>query len=234
MQVNVEPAELEKFSALAHHWWDPNSEFRPLHLLNPLRLQWMLDHVSLDGLNVLDVGCGGGLLSEAMARSGASVTGIDLADASLQIARLHALESDVQVAYRLISVEDLAAASPAQYDVVTCMEMLEHVPDPGSILESAATLVKPGGWVFVSTLNRNPKSFAMAIVAAEYLFKMLPRGTHEYARFLRPSEIATLGRTHGLDVADISGVHYSPLSQAVSLTHDTSVNYMMALRRRTE
>lgn len=231
MHANVEPAELEKFSALAHRWWDPHSEFRPLHLLNPLRLQWISAHVSLAGARVLDVGCGGGLLSEAMAAAGARVTGIDLAEPSLQVARLHALESGVDVVYELTPAEDHAAQHPAAYDVVVCMEMLEHVPDPASIVHALAKLVRPGGWVFISTLNRNPKSFVLAIVAAEYLLKLLPRGTHEFARFLRPSELAAMAREVGLEVAAIEGVFYNPLAQTVSLTPDTSVNYLMALRR---
>ncbi len=231
MHANVEPAELEKFSALAHRWWDPHSEFRPLHLLNPLRLQWIAARAPLAGARVLDVGCGGGLLSEAMATAGAHVTGIDLAEASLQVARLHALESGVSVEYQLASAEDHTAQLPGTYDVVVCMEMLEHVPDPASIVRALAQLVRPGGWVFVSTLNRNPKSFALGIVAAEYLLRLLPRGTHEFARFLRPSELAAMARESELEVAAIEGVFYNPLSQTVSLTPDTSVNYMMALRR---
>lgn len=231
MHANVEPAELEKFSALAHRWWDPHSEFRPLHLLNPLRLQWITARVPLAGARVLDVGCGGGLLSEAMATAGAQVTGIDLAEPSLQVARLHALESGVNVQYHLTSAEEHAAQNPAAYDVVVCMEMLEHVPDPASIVRALAHLVRPGGWVFVSTLNRNLKSFALGIFAAEYVLRLLPRGTHEFARFLRPSEVAAMARDAGLEVAAIEGVFYNPLSQTVSLTPDTSVNYLMALRR---
>ncbi len=231
MDTNVEAAEIDKFSALAHRWWDKDGEFRPLHQLNPVRLQWILDHVALADRRVVDIGCGGGILAEAMAASGARVTGIDLADASLQVARLHALDSGLGIDYRLISAERLATEAPAQFDVVTCMEMLEHVPDPASIVRACAQLVRPGGWVFLSTINRNWKSFVLAIVGAEYLLRLVPRGTHDFARFLRPAEIATPARAAGLDLVDITGMEYNPLSQTVRLGGEPDVNYLMALRR---
>ncbi len=231
MDTNVEAAEIDKFSALAHRWWDKDGEFRPLHQLNPVRLQWILDHVALADRRVVDIGCGGGILAEAMAASGARVTGIDLADASLQVARLHALDSGLGIDYRLISAERLATEAPGQFDVVTCMEMLEHVPDPASIVRACAQLVRPGGWVFLSTINRNWKSFVLAIVGAEYLLRLVPRGTHDFARFLRPAEIATPARAAGLDLVDITGMEYNPLSQTVRLGGEPDVNYLMALRR---
>lgn len=228
---NVDAVEIEKFSALAHKWWDPNSEFRPLHEINPLRLGYINDIVPLSGKTVLDVGCGGGILSEALAGAGATVTGIDLADKSLSVAKLHLLESGKQVEYRKVAVEVLAEERPASYDVVTCMEMLEHVPDPGSIVRACATLVKPGGWVFFSTLNRNPKSFLFAIVGAEYLLNLLPRGTHEYARFIRPSELARHARDAGLALQALRGMEYNPLTRRYWLSGDTGVNYLVACRR---
>ena len=231
MDTNVEAAEIDKFSALAHRWWDENGEFRPLHRLNPVRLQWILDHTALDGREVVDVGCGGGILAEAMAASGARVTGIDLADASLQVARLHALDSGLGIDYRLASAERLAAEEPARFDVVTCMEMLEHVPDPASVVRACARLVKPGGWVFLSTINRNWKSFLFAIVGAEYVLRLLPRGTHDYARFLRPAEIASTARAEGLETVDIAGMEFNPWGQTFRLSADPGVNYLMALRR---
>lgn len=231
MDTNVEAAEIDKFSALAHRWWDKDGEFRPLHQLNPVRLQWILDHAALADRSVVDIGCGGGILAEAMAASGARVTGIDLADASLQVARLHALDSGLGIDYRLISAERLATEAPAQFDVVTCMEMLEHVPDPASIVRACAQLVRPGGWVFLSTINRNWKSFLLAIVGAEYLLRLVPRGTHDFARFLRPAEIATPARAAGLDLVDITGMEYNPMSQTVRLGGEPDVNYLMALRR---
>ncbi len=231
MDTNVEAAEIDKFSALAHRWWDKDGEFRPLHQLNPVRLQWILDHVALADRRVVDIGCGGGILAEAMAASGARVTGIDLADASLQVARLHALDSGLGIDYRLISAERLATEAPGQFDVVTCMEMLEHVPDPASIVRACAQLVRPGGWVFLSTINRNWKSFVLAIVGAEYLLRLVPRGTHDFARFLRPAEIATPARAAGLDLVDITGMEYNPLSRTVRLGGEPDVNYLMALRR---
>ena len=229
---NVDPAELAKFSDLAHRWWDANSEFRPLHQINPLRLEWINGLASIKGKQVLDVGCGGGILSDAMARAGATVTGIDLAGKSLKVAQLHALESQTpNVSYREISAEALAAETPARFDVVTCMEMLEHVPDPASIVKACSTLVKPGGWVFFSTLNRNPKSFVFAIIGAEYVLNLLPKGTHEYARFIRPGELAAHCRTAGLDLQATKGLQYNPLTRRYWLDADISVNYMIATRR---
>ena len=230
--LNADPAELAKFSELAHRWWDPESEFRPLHQINPLRLAWIQERVSLKGLKVLDVGCGGGILSDAMARAGAQVLGIDLADKALKVAQLHALETQTPgVQYRSISAEDLAAEQAAQFDVVTCMEMLEHVPDPASVVSACATLVKPGGWVFFSTLNRNPKSFLFAIVGAEYILNMLPRGTHEYAKFIQPSELATHCRAVDLAWQSTRGLGYNPLTRRYSLNAYTSVNYLVATRK---
>ena len=229
---NVDPAELAKFSDLAHRWWDPNSEFRPLHQINPLRLDWINGLASIKGKQVLDIGCGGGILSDAMARAGATVTGIDLAGKSLKVAQLHALESQTpNVSYREISAEALAAETPAQFDVVTCMEMLEHVPDPASIVKACATLVKPGGWVFFSTLNRNPKSFLFAIVGAEYVLNLLPKGTHEYAKFIRPSELAAYCRSGGLTLQATKGLQYNPITRRYWLDDNTSVNYMIATQR---
>lgn len=230
--INVDQAELDKFSALASRWWDPESEFKPLHAINPLRLDWIRERVgSLAGLRVLDVGCGGGILSESMARAGADVTGIDLAEKSLKIAKLHGLESGVKVEYRNVPAEQLAAEQPGTFDVVTCMEMLEHVPDPASIVRACAELAKPGGWVFFSTLNRNPKSFLFAIIGAEYLLKLLPRGTHSYASFIKPSELAAHTRQAGLATVELKGMEYNPLTQVYSLTGDTSVNYLVATRK---
>lgn len=230
--VNVDPAELAKFSELAHHWWDPESEFRPLHQINPLRLDWIAKQAPLVGRQVLDVGCGGGILAEAMARQGAEVLGIDLATKSLKVAQLHALESGLaNVSYREVAVEALAAERPASFDVVTCMEMLEHVPDPASIVKACTELVKPGGWVFFSTLNRNPKSFLFAIVGAEYVLKLLPRGTHEFAKFIKPSELASYCRAAGLDLQGTRGMEYNPLTKRYWLSGDTSVNYMIATRK---
>ena len=229
---NVDPAELAKFSDLAHRWWDVNSEFKPLHQINPLRLDWINGLAGLKDKRVLDVGCGGGILADAMARAGATVTGIDLATKSLKVAQLHALESQTpNVNYREISAEALAAETPAQFDVVTCMEMLEHVPDPASIVKACATLVKPGGWVFFSTLNRNPKSFLFAIIGAEYVLNLLPKGTHEYAKFIRPAELAADCRSVGLDVQASKGLQYNPITRRYWLDGNTSVNYMLATRR---
>ena len=230
--MNVDNAELAKFSELAHRWWDVNSEFRPLHQINPLRLEWINNLASLKGKAVLDVGCGGGILSDAMARSGAIVTGIDLATKSLKVAQLHALETQTpNVNYREVSAEALAAEAPAQFDVVTCMEMLEHVPDPASIVKACAALVKPGGWVFFSTLNRNPKSFLFAIVGAEYVLNLLPKGTHEYAKFIRPSELAAYCRSGGLTLQATKGLQYNPITRRYWLDANTSVNYMIATQR---
>ena len=229
---NVDAQELAKFSELAHRWWDPESEFRPLHQINPLRLDWIDGLAGLSGRQVLDVGCGGGILAESMARRAAAVTGIDLASRPLGVARLHALEAGVHnVEYREVAAEALAAERPAAFDVVTCMEMLEHVPDPASIVRACATMVKPGGWVFFSTLNRNPKSFLFAIVGAEYVLNLLPKGTHEYARFIKPSELARWSREAGLDLVDTQGMEYNPLTRRYFLSGDTSVNYLLALRR---
>ncbi|ANN77100.1 bifunctional 2-polyprenyl-6-hydroxyphenol methylase/3-demethylubiquinol 3-O-methyltransferase UbiG [Bordetella flabilis] len=230
--ANADQAELAKFSALAARWWDPDSEFKPLHAINPLRLDWIRQATGgLAGKRVLDVGCGGGILSESMAVDGAAVTGIDLAEKSLKVARLHGLESGVKVDYRAVAVEQLAAEQPASYDIVTCMEMLEHVPDPGSVVRACAELVKPDGWVFFSTLNRNPKSFLYAIVGAEYVLRLLPRGTHSYENFIKPSELATSARAAGLQPVKISGMTYNPLTQVYGLSADASVNYLMATRK---
>lgn len=228
---NVDPVEIEKFSQLAHKWWDPHSEFKPLHDINPLRVDYLNRHASLSGKTVVDVGCGGGILSEGMARLGANVTGIDLSDKALQVAKLHLLESRQKVDYRKIAVEVLAAEQPAQYDVVTCLEMLEHVPDPASVIKACSTLVKPGGWVFFSTLNRNPKSYLFAILGAEYVLNMLPRGTHDYAKFIKPSELAQSCRNANLNVVDLIGMSYNPISKVYSLGKDTGVNYMIACRK---
>lgn len=233
-ELNADPRELEKFSALAHRWWDPESEFKPLHEINPLRLGW-IDRVSggIAGKDVLDVGCGGGILAEGMAARGARVTGIDLADKPLKVAKLHLLESGHTVDYRRIAVEDLAAEQPGRYDVVTCMEMLEHVPSPASVTAACARLAKPGGHVFFATLNRNPKSFLFAIVGAEYVLNLLPRGTHEYAKFLRPSELARMARAADLEVGEIIGLTYNPFTKVYSLAPDTNVNYMVHCVRPT-
>ena len=231
-EVNADQAELAKFSALAHQWWDLEGEFAALHQINPLRLDWIDSIGSLNGARVLDVGCGGGILADAMARRGADVLGIDLADKSLKVAQLHALEAQTpHVAYRLVSAEALSEQTPAAFDVVTCMEMLEHVPDPASVVNACARLVRPGGWVFFSTINRNVKSFLMAIVGAEYIANMVPRGTHEYARLLRPHELATFCRASGLDLMRSSGIEFQPLTRRFRLTADTSVNYMVATRK---
>ena len=230
--MNVDPSEIAKFSALAHRWWDPTSEFRPLHEINPLRL----GHIErlaggFAGKRVVDVGCGGGILAEAMAARGAEVTGIDLGEKPLKVAALHALESGAKVAYRLVSAEALAEEEPAAFDVVTCMEMLEHVPDPASTVAACARLAKPGGWVFFSTINRNPKSFLFAIVGAEYVLGLLPKGTHEYARFIRPSELAHWCRDAGLDLVEMRGMEYNPLTRRYGFSGDTGVNYLMACRK---
>jgi 2-polyprenyl-6-hydroxyphenyl methylase/3-demethylubiquinone-9 3-methyltransferase len=230
--TNVDPQELAKFSELAHRWWDPDSEFRPLHQINPLRLEWIDSLAHLKGQRALDVGCGGGILAEAMARRASQVTGIDLATRPLGVARLHALEAGVEnIEYREIAAEALAAEAPGRFDVVTCMEMLEHVPDPSSVVRACATLVRPGGWVFFSTLNRNPKSFLFAIIGAEYVLRLLPKGTHEYARFIRPSERARWSRESGLTLEGSKGMEYNPLTRRYRLSGDTSVNYLFACRR---
>ena len=230
--VNADPQELAKFGELAHRWWDRESEFRPLHEINPLRLGWIEQQVPLAGRQVVDVGCGGGILADSMARRGASVLGIDLATKALRVAQLHAIEAQTpNVAYREVSVEALAAERPGAFDVVTCMEMLEHVPDPASVVRACAALVAPGGHVFFSTLSRNVRAFVQAIVGAEQLLRLLPRGTHDYARFLKPSELATFARDAGLDVAAMRGLGYNPLTGVYALTDDTRVNYMMACRK---
>lgn len=233
--VNADPAELAKFSDLAHRWWDPESEFKPLHQLNPLRLEWINGLSPINGKKVLDVGCGGGILADSMARRGAQVLGIDLATKALRVAQLHAVEAGTpNVQYREISVEALAQETPAAFDSVTCMEMLEHVPDPASVVRACAQLVKPGGWVFFSTINRNPKAFMLAIVGAEYLLKMLPRGTHDYPKFIRPNELAAACRDANLDVAHTRGLEYNPLTGRYWLSANTSVNYMFATQRPLE
>jgi len=229
---NADPKEIDKFSELAHRWWDPNSEFKPLHELNPLRLGWIDGIARLAGKQVIDVGCGGGILSESMARTGATVRGIDLSTKALKVADLHSLESGVAVTYEEIPVEDLAARIPASVDVVTCMEMLEHVPDPASIVRACATLVKPGGHVFFSTINRNLKAYGLAILGAEYVLNMLPRGTHDYDKFITPSELARFARNVGLELVEMRGMTYNPLTQVYALGNDTDVNYMMAFRRQ--
>lgn len=231
MNANADPHELAKFGDLAHRWWDPNSEFKPLHDINPLRLGWIDRCRQLKGKRVIDVGCGGGILSEGMAALGASVTGIDLGEKALGVAKLHLFESGLKVDYRHISAEDMASAEPGAFDVVTCLEMLEHVPDPASTVRACAQLVKPGGEVFFSTINRNPKAYLFAVIGAEYVLKMLPRGTHDYARFLRPAELARYCREAGLNVVEVVGMAYNPLTRTYSLGRDTSVNYLVRARR---
>ena len=223
--TNADPIELQKFSALAAKWWDPTSEFKPLHAINPLRLEWIDRIAPLAGRRVLDVGCGGGILTEAMARKGALATGIDLAEKSLKVAGLHKLESGVAVDYECVSAEDLAAREPGSFDMVTCMEMLEHVPDPASTVRACAALVKPGGQVFFSTLN-NPKSYLFAVIGAEYLLRLLPRGTHDYAKFIKPSELARFCRMAGLEAGATTGMSYNPLTDHYWLGRDTDVNYL--------
>ncbi len=232
MNVNADPSELAKFSALAHHWWDPTSEFKPLHDINPLRMSYIASQCGgLAGKTVLDVGCGGGILTEAMARDGAKVTGIDLSDKALGVARLHQIESGTSVDYRLTSAEALAIEAPASFDIVTCMELLEHVPEPASTIDACAKLVRAGGYVVFSTINRNAKAYALAIVGAEYVLGLLPRGTHDYARFLKPSEIAAYARKAGLETDALIGMTYNPFTKSYRLEADTSVNYIMSFRR---
>ncbi len=230
--ANADPVELEKFSQLAHRWWDPNSEFKPLHDINPLRLEW-LDRLcgGIQGKRVVDVGCGGGILAESMATRGARVTGIDLSEKALRVAKLHQLESGVEVDYRLVAAEALAEQEPEQFDVVTCMEMLEHVPDPASTMAACARLAKPDGWVFFSTLNRNPKSYLFAIVGAEYILNLLPKGTHDWGKFIKPHELAAHARAAGLEPVELMGMTYNPISKTYKLERDTDVNYLMACRR---
>lgn len=229
--INADPAELEKFGDLAHRWWDKNSEFKPLHDINPLRLDWIERHAGLRGKRVLDVGCGGGLLSEGMAIRGADVTGIDLSEKPLGVAKLHLLESGQKVDYRKIAVEQLADEIPGAFDLVTCLEMLEHVPSPSSIVAACARLVKPGGQVFFSTLNRNPKSYLFAVIGAEYVLQMLPKGTHDYAKFIKPSELARWAKASGLEPDEVVGMSYNPLNQQYTLGQDSSVNYLMRATR---
>lgn len=229
--MNADPHEIEKFSELAHRWWDPTSEFRPLHDINPLRLEWINARAPLHGKDVIDIGCGGGILSESMARKGARVTGIDLSKKALKVADLHSLESEIEVRYKHISAEEMAALEPGKFDVVTCMEMLEHVPDPASIVRAASMLVKPGGHVFFSTLNRNPKAWLFAVVGAEYLLRMLPKGTHDYAKFITPAELSQYIRNAGLQIEGFKGLGYNPLTRMYSLNDDTDVNYMVACQR---
>lgn len=228
MSINVDRAEVAKFEALANKWWDQNSEFRPLHQINPLRANWIDERATLAEKSVLDVGCGGGILAEAMVHRGANVLGIDMGEPQLNVAKLHALETKLEnIDYKKIPVEELAELKPGQFDVITCMEMLEHVPDPASIVEACAKLVKPGGQVYFSTLNRNPKSYVFAIIGAEYILNLLPRGTHDYRKFIKPSELATYARKAGLNIKDSSGLTYNPLTKEYKLTRDVSVNYMI-------
>jgi len=228
---NVDAAEIAKFSELAHRWWDPNSEFKPLHEINPLRLKWIDTLAPLAGKKVLDVGCGGGILAEAMAGTGATVSGIDLSEKALKVAKLHLFESGRSVDYQHVSAEDYAAQHAGEFDIVTCMEMLEHVPDPASVVAACSRLVKPGGWVFFSTLNRNAKSYLFAVIGAEYVLKLLPRGTHDYAKFIRPAELARMAREAGLETQELLGMTYNPLTKVYKLEADTDVNYLLATRR---
>jgi 2-polyprenyl-6-hydroxyphenyl methylase/3-demethylubiquinone-9 3-methyltransferase len=230
-KINADAAELRKFSELAHKWWDKASEFKPLHDINPLRLNYINDAVSLKEKRVLDVGCGGGILSESMAEKGALVTGIDLGEKALKVAQLHSLESGIEVDYRLISAEALAAESAGEYDIVTCLEMLEHVPDPASIVNACARLVKPGGHVFFSTINRNPKAYLFAVLGAEYVLQMLPKGTHDYTKFIKPSELASFARQADLSIIDQIGMSYNPITQHYWLNDDVSVNYLVHMKK---
>lgn len=229
--INVDPSEIQKFSDLAHRWWDPNSEFKPLHEINPLRLEWINNLAPLAGKKIIDIGCGGGILAESMAKKKADVTGIDLSDKALKVADLHSLESGVQVRYEKIAAEDMAEREAGQYDVVTCMEMLEHVPNPASVIRACTKLVKPGGKVFFSTINRNPKAYLFAIIGAEYLLQMLPKGTHDYEKFITPAELTQNIRNAGLIVDAMKGMSYNPLTKIYSLNQDTSVNYLVACTR---
>lgn len=229
--LNADQKELEKFSQLAHRWWDPLSEFKPLHAINPLRLDWIDQHTGLTGKRVLDIGCGGGILSESMAQRGAAVCGIDLSEKALGVARLHLLETGNQVEYRNVSAEELAEESPGHFDVVTCMEMLEHVPNPASIVAACSNLVKPGGHVFFSTINRNPKAYVFAVLGAEYILNMLPRGTHDYAKFIKPSELTRWSKSVELEPSELIGLSYNPITQIYSLGRDTSVNYLLHTKK---
>lgn len=225
--INADASELDKFSQLAHRWWDPNSEFKPLHEINPLRLAWIDGHAKIAGKKVLDVGCGGGILSESMAQRGALVTGIDLSDKALSVARLHLLESGISAAYRKVSAEELAGEAPGSFDVVTCMEMLEHVPNPASTIAACASLVKPGGHVFFSTINRNAKAYLLAVIGAEYVLRLLPKGTHDYSKFIKPSELSRWAKSVGLEPDELIGMSYNPLSREYTLGKDTDVNYLL-------
>lgn len=229
--ANADQAELDKFGEVAHHWWDPNSSFRPLHDINPARVAWIDSHANLQGKRVIDVGCGGGLLSEGMAAMGADVTGIDLSEKALGVARLHLYESGHKIDYRLVSAEAMADQAPGSFDHVTCLEMLEHVPDPASTVAACATLVKPGGQVFLSTLNRNAKAYLVAVLGAEYMLNLLPRGTHEYTRFLKPAELSRLCRLAGLEVVEITGLRYNPFTREGVVGSDTDINYLLRARR---
>ena len=229
--VNADPAELDKFSKLAHRWWDPAGEFRPLHEINPLRLDWIAQHAPLDGAAVLDVGCGGGILAEAMARRGAKVTGIDLSEKALKVAQLHLLESRLEVQYQSVSAEDYAAAHADRFDVVACMELLEHVPEPGAMVAACARLVRPGGQVFFSTINRNPKSYLFAVIGAEYVLGLLPKGTHDYMRFIKPSELSRWSREAGLSTGELIGMSYNPITKRYRLGRDCDVNYLLRTTR---
>jgi len=226
--MNSDPLELQKFDDLAHRWWDPTAEFRPLHEINPLRLDWIGQHIPLAGKTIVDIGCGGGILTEAMAKEGANVTGIDLSDKVLKVAVMHSFESGVPVRYEKLSAEDLAEREPESCDIVTCMEMLEHVPDPAAIVRACAALTKPGGRIFLSTLNRNPKAFLFAIVGAEYLLRLLPKGTHDFTKFIKPAELSQFVRSAGLTIDTLSGISYNPITGKYSLNKDVSVNYLMA------
>lgn len=229
--INADPAEVQKFSDLAHRWWDPNSEFKPLHDINPLRLDWIDQIIGLRGKTVIDIGCGGGILSESMAAKGALVTGIDLSDKALSVAKLHLLETGQTVDYRHIAAESMATEYPSSFDAVTCLEMLEHVPDPAKTIRACATLVKPGGDVFLSTLHRNLKAYLLAVIGAEYILNILPKGTHDYAKFIKPAELVRMTREAGLDLVSIKGMSYNPLTKTYSLSNDSSVNYLVHLRR---
>lgn len=232
MTHNVDPSEIAKFEALASRWWDPDSEFKPLHAMNPLRAGYIDEHLNIAGKAVLDIGCGGGILTEALAHRGARVTGIDMTDAPLKVARLHALDSGLEgIDYRQMTAEALAEEAPGQFDVITCMEMLEHVPDPTSVIAAIERLLKPGGYAFFSTINRNPKAWVMAIVGAEYVLRLLPKGTHEYKKLIRPSELKRWAEQHNLKTLDLRGIHYNPFSNRFSLNTDVSVNYLMACRK---
>jgi len=229
--VNADPVELEKFSKLAHRWWDPAGEFRPLHEINPLRLDWIAQHARLEGAAVLDVGCGGGILAEAMARRGAKVTGIDLSEKALKVAQLHLLESRLEVQYESVSVEDYGATHAGKFDVITCMELLEHVPEPAAMVAACARLLRPGGQVFFSTINRNPKSYLFAVVGAEYVLGLLPKGTHDYLRFIKPSELSRWSRDAGLRTDELIGMSYNPITRRYWLGRDCDVNYLLRTTR---